>query len=128
MTTEVFKDLAPHITRQRLVIEGLNEEHLAERFIYEFLIDLSEELDMTMVDIPMIRRVQDYGYCGFMNWIESGCHFYTYAAAAEDGDLPIQELFTLDIYTCKKFDPVKCTNFVACYMGENLTAIEWKAV
>ena len=131
-TNEVpFRNFAPEIVRQRLVIEGLVSEPLTEKFIYDLLIDLSEELNMHMVDIPLIRRVKDYGYCGFMNWTESGCHFYTYQAAAEKaakGGSSYQELFTLDIYTCKKFDPVQAANFVAICMDEYLITIDWKEV
>ena len=105
-----MKDLAPHIFRQRMIVEGLygNELVLNEKVIKLFLLRLSRLLEMTVVYGPLVIREaekiypQHAGYEAVMIWAESGVNLYTW----EDG-----KFFSLDVYSCKAFSPEVVVNY-----------------
>jgi S-adenosylmethionine decarboxylase len=98
-----FRDLAPAIHRQRLVIEGYPKTHITDGDIKRFLSRLSNELGMKELIEPVTHRSDAYGWAGWIHWETSGAHFYAW-------EQPLL-FFSVDIYTCKPFDPDAAIDF-----------------
>ena len=114
-----WEDLAPDICRQRLVIEGtLNNVFLLEG-MSQYCNQISKVLNMTTVTTPVCNYNEKYGWCAYMHWIESGMHIYGW-----DDRTP--KFFSIDIYTCKKFDVMDAVNFTKKFFGDNLINIAWR--
>jgi S-adenosylmethionine/arginine decarboxylase-like enzyme len=109
-----MKDLAPTIYRQRLVIEGYPESAITDEQIKDYLSKLSVELDMNEILTPVTHRSDLFGWAGWIHWETSGAHFYAW-------EQPLL-FFSVDIYTCKAFDPQKAVDFTRNYF--NATEIE----
>jgi S-adenosylmethionine decarboxylase len=98
-----MEDLAPQIHRQRLVIEGYPREAISDEAIKAYLSELSTVLDMKQL-IPVVTHRSDlYGWAGWIHWETSGAHFYAW-------EQPLL-FFSVDIYTCKAFDPRAAEQF-----------------
>ena len=97
-----MRDLAPHIHRQRLVIEGYPAEVITAEEISEYLSRLSVELDMIEILTPVLHQSDLYGWAGWIHWETSGAHFYAW-------DDP--KFFSVDIYTCKPFSAEDAVTF-----------------
>src|SRR3974390_2277082 len=89
-------DLAPAITRVRLVIEGTCRVPITALAIRRYLRELSEVCGMTVLLDPVTHRSDRYGWAGWIHWETSGAHFYAW-------ERPLL-FFSVDIYTCKAFD------------------------
>ena len=96
-------DLAPEITRQRLVIEGYPKQVITDDAIKEYLTQLSSELGMHALITPITHRSDKFGWAGWIHWETSGAHFYAW----EEPRL----FFSVDIYTCKSFDAEVAVRF-----------------
>lgn len=92
-----MKDLAPDIYRQRLIIEGYPAQPISDEQIKTYLSELSTKLDMHQLIEPVTHRSDLYGWAGWIHWETSGAHFYAW-------EQPLL-FFSVDIYTCKAFDP-----------------------
>lgn len=110
-----WKDLAQHILRQRLVMEGLRHGTTPPEEIIGYLEELALATDMEVINGPGIQTAHEHGYMGWVHWKTSGAAVYTYPFDSWGGnpDVPeANELFTVDCYTCKPFRPedaVACT-------------------
>lgn len=106
-----YKDLAPSIHRQRLVIEGVpkSAEHLSDEKIKAYLSQLSKELDMVQISDVTTHRSDKYGEAAWIHWETSGAHFYAW-------EQPIL-FFSVDIYTCKAFKDEHAVEFTKKYFG-----------
>lgn len=102
-----YKDLAPDIYRQRLVIEGYPETSISDTQIKDYLAKLSDEVEMITLLEPVTHSSDKYGWAGWIHWETSGAHFYAW-------DQPVL-FFSVDIYTCKAFDPKKAVEFTKNY-------------
>lgn len=111
-----MRDLAPEIYRQRAVIEGYPTRELKADEIKEYLKKLSDVLDMTTLIEPVTHRSPMYGEAAWIHWETSGAHFYAW-------DVP-RLFFSVDIYTCKKFDVQDAVNFTKEFF--DATDIEYK--
>lgn len=100
--TREMHDLAPGIFRQRLVIEGTCRKPISVAEIKDYLAQLSEVCGMTLLIEPVTHRSDRYGWAGWIHWETSGAHFYAW----ED---PL--FFSVDIYSCKEFDPASVARF-----------------
>jgi len=89
--------LAPSIYRQRLVIEGTCADPISPAQIEQYLSGLSEVCGMRTLLAPVTHHSERYGWAGWVHWEASGAHFYAW-----DDPYPF---FSVDIYTCKAFDP-----------------------
>lgn len=98
-----MRDLAPAIHRQRLVIEGVPETVITAEDIETYLSTLSTELDMDLLLDPVTHCSDKYGWAGWVHWESSGAHFYAWEEP--------QLFFSVDIYTCKAFDPERAVRF-----------------
>ena len=90
-------ELAPEILRQRLVIEGIPARPVDDEQIRRYLSALSREVDMVQLLEPVTHRSDLYGWAGWIHWETSGAHFYAWEQP--------RLFFSVDIYTCKAFDP-----------------------
>jgi S-adenosylmethionine decarboxylase len=104
-----FRDLAPSILRQRLVIEGTRADPISATEISDYLVSLSHVCDMTVLIEPVMHRSDLYGWAGWVHWETSGAHFYAW-------DHPFV-FFSVDIYTCKAFDAREAVEFTRKYFG-----------
>jgi hypothetical protein len=106
-TMPFYRDLAPTICRQRLVIEGYPAFVIIDNHIKEYLSKLSDKLDMKTLIEPVTHCSDRFGWAGWIHWETSGAHFYAW----EDHLL----FFSVDIYTCKPFDPQIAIDFTKDY-------------
>lgn len=98
-----MQDLAPSIYRQRLVIEGYPKKAIAEDEIKTYLSQLSIATNMKLLNKPVTHRSDKFGWAGWVHWESSGAHFYAW-------DQPVL-FYSVDIYTCKRFDPLAAVEF-----------------
>ncbi len=106
-----MKDLAPAILRQRLVIEGYPQEVISDEKIKAYLKELAVVTDMNGLIDPVTHRSDMYGWAGWTHWETSGAHFYAW-------EQPLL-FFSVDIYTCKAFDPMKAVEFTRSFFDAN---------
>lgn len=104
-----YKDLAPTIHRQRLVVEGFPAKAISDTEIKDYLSKLSDVTDMTTLLEPVTHCSDKYGWAGWIHWETSGAHFYAW-------EKPIL-FFSVDIYTCKAFDPETVIEFTKNYFS-----------
>lgn len=97
-----YIDLAPGILRQRLVIEGYPAQRITAADITTYLERLGEVTAMRVLTKPVTHQSPMYGWAGWVHWETSGAHFYAW-------DSPL--FFSVDVYTCKAFDPAAATEF-----------------
>jgi S-adenosylmethionine decarboxylase len=102
-----YRDLAPMITRQRLVVEGYPTFVITDEHIKDYLSKLSVVTDMITLIEPVTHVSDLYGWAGWIHWETSGAHFYSW-------ERPVS-FFSVDIYTCKAFDPAKVVEFTEQY-------------
>ena len=114
-----WRDLAPDICRQRLVVEGTLHNSFEPEDMDRYCHEITEVLDMTYVGSPICNYEEDYGWCAYMHWKESGLHIYSW-----DNRSP--KFFSIDIYTCKSFDPMDAVRYTEEFFGDNLIQIQWK--
>lgn len=103
-----MRDLAPLIHRQRLVIEGIPDHSIESHDIVGYLSELSEVLDMMALTRPVTHLSPKFGWAGWIHWETSGAHFYAW-------DEPLR-FFSVDVYTCKAFDPGVAVEFTRTYL------------
>lgn len=111
-----MKDLAPSIYRQRLVIEGYPKTSVSDVQITDFLSKLSDVIGMHQLIEPVTHRSDTFGWAGWIHWETSGAHFYAW-------DQPML-FFSVDIYTCKAFDPKTAVAFTKKYFKSD--TVEFK--
>jgi hypothetical protein len=102
-------DLAPMILRQRLVIEGIPTAPISAAAISEYLVALGDVCDMVVLTEPVTHRSDKFGWAGWVHWETSGVHLYAW-------EQPML-FFSVDIYTCKAFDPVAATAYTRAFFG-----------
>jgi len=102
-----MEDLAPDIYRQRLVVEGYPRQPITDDDIKAYLSQLSTVIDMRSLIEPVTHRSPTYGWAGWIHWETSGAHFYAW-------DEP-RLFFSVDIYTCKQFDPQAAVQFTKAF-------------
>ena len=115
----MWKELAPAIHRQRMIIEGTLSSPLEPEAMSDYVMKITDVLNMTYVTAPILNYDEKYGWCAYMHWKESGIHMYAW-----DSHSP--PFFSVDIYTCKQFDPVDAVDFTEGFFGEDLIDIVWK--
>jgi hypothetical protein len=99
-----MKNLAPNITRQRLLIEGFYQNEVDEEVIKDYFKTVTESLSLRMYGDPIIfspggeGKEENQGYDAFVPLIDSGISLYIWVNS---------KFFSLIIYTCKDFDEEK---------------------
>ncbi len=105
---EDWRDLAPEIVRQRLVIEGIPARPVSDEQIRRYLSALSREVDMVQLLEPVTHRSDLYGWAGWIHWETSGAHFYAWEQP--------RLFFSVDMYTCKAFDVDTAVSFTRRFL------------
>jgi S-adenosylmethionine decarboxylase len=113
-----WRDLAPTILRQRVVIEGRRDSPVMGDVVVEYLRQLSDVCGMTALIDPVAHYSERYGWAGWVHWETSGAHVYAW-------DLP-EPFFSVDIYTCKWFDPAAAACFTQSFLGAR--EVVWREV
>jgi S-adenosylmethionine decarboxylase len=102
-----MKDLAPEIYRQRLIIERKPNKIINDVQIKGYLSELSNKLNMKTLIPPVTHKSDKFGWAGWIHWESSGAHFYAWGKPSL--------FFSVDIYTCKKFDNSVAIEFTKSY-------------
>ena len=119
---DTFKDLAPMIIRRRLIIEAIiDHRYINSEIISDYMIKLSETMNMTIVTNPIFNYLEEYGWSAYMSWKESGMHVYTWS---ETENRP--SFMSIDIYTCKNFDLEKVIEFTKDAFKNSISEITWR--
>jgi S-adenosylmethionine/arginine decarboxylase-like enzyme len=96
-----MEDLAPHIYRQRLLIEGIYEIDVQIETVHQFFAALLIGLGVSAAGDAIVNsslgqgELENQGIEAFMPLIESGVALYTWQSS---------RFISLIIYTCKAFD------------------------
>ena len=114
----MWKNLAPNLYRQRLLIEGTTKVMVGPKEIKTYLLELADVTKMEVLAGPFVDSAHEMGWAGWIHWKTSGTHFYSYST-----DHP---LFTVDTYTCKFFDAKKLVDFTQKYFSA--LEIAWKEI
>jgi len=99
-----MKNLAPKITRQRLLIEGFYKIDADKKVITDYFNKITQSLNLRMYGEPIIfspggeGKEINQGYDAFVPLINSGISVYVWSNA---------KFLSLIIYTCKSFDETK---------------------
>lgn len=99
-----MKNLAPHITRQRLLIEGFYNIHVDKEVITTYYETITKALGLRTYGPPIIHHPSgqgkeiNQGFDCFVPLIDSGIYV---------GAWTNEKFFSTIIYTCKKFDEKK---------------------
>ena len=72
---------------------------------------------MVQLGEPITHQSPKYGWAGWIHWETSGAHFYAW-------DEP-KLFFSIDIYTCKAFDPIEAYAFTKKYFSAD--DVEYKS-
>lgn len=114
----VWKNLAPNLIRQRLIIEGTTKKIVEPEQMKKYLLELAKVSDMEVLEEPVAYTAHEMGYGGWIHWKSSGAHFYSYPTNPP--------LFTVDTYTCKPFSVKKVVDFTKKFF--NVIDIVWKEI
>jgi len=107
-----MKNLAPNITRQRLLLEGFYEINADPYVIENYFKGITEYLSLRMYGKPIIfspwddGKEENQGYDAFVPLIDSGISVYVWSKT---------KFLSLIIYTCKDFDEQKAVEFTKNY-------------
>ncbi len=99
-----MKNLAPSITRQRLLIEGFYKIDADKSVIIDYFNTITKSLKLKMYGEPIIfspggkGKNINQGYDAFVPLIDSGISVYVWSNA---------KFLSLIMYTCKSFDENK---------------------
>ena len=99
-----MKNLAPNITRQRLLIEGFYKINVNKSSIENYFKEITTSLKLRMYDKPIIfspieeGKEENQGYDAFVPLIDSGISVYVWSTSA---------FISIIIFTCKSFDEKK---------------------
>ena len=113
-----WKNLAPDLVRQRIIIERTTKKIVEPEQIKEYLDELAKICDMEKLSGPYAYTAQNMGYGGWIHWKSSGAAFYSYPTSPP--------LFTVDCYTCKPFSCEKAAKFTRKFF--NAIDVVWKEV
>ena len=117
MLSEVHSVVGKYVVRQRMIVEGTLHNLFLPEEISRYAKELSTVLDMKLITSPVLNYEPKYGWCAFVHWKESGMHIYTW-----DNRQPT--FFSVDIYTCKAFDPKHVLRYTEEFFGDSLIEIE----
>ena len=96
-----MKNLAPKITRQRLLVEGFFQINVDKNVILDYFNKITKSLNLRMYGEPIVFSAGsegkdiNQGYDAFVPLIDSGISVYVWSNA---------KFLSLIIYTCKDFD------------------------
>lgn len=120
--TKNWTNIAPNLCRQRLILEVATDHLVMPKEFKDYLVKLSAILKMRPLADPFAYPAEDMGYGGWIHWVTSGTHIYSYPKEVTGINEPI---LTVDAYTCKPFDAEKMIEFTATYFNLDKEKISW---
>lgn len=114
-----MRDLAPDITRQRLLIEGTYERAITRGDVESYLVRVAAHLDLRTYGNPVVHapggagKDENEGFDAFIPLIDSGISLYVWSR---------RRFFAAVLFTCKKFDSTAALDFTREFFGA--TALE----
>jgi len=117
-----MENLAPNITRQRLLIEGFYNINVDKSSIKNYFKEITDSLKLRMYGKPIIFSPRDegkeenQGYDAFVPLIDSGISVYIWSAS---------KFLSIIIFTCKVFNENKALEITKNYF--EIEKIEHKA-
>ena len=109
-----MKDLAPEITRQRLLIEGRYTIDVDRDKVEAYLLGLASHLGLRTYGAPMVHapgglgKDENQGFDAFVPLIDSGISLYVWSSA---------KFFAAVLFTCKHFDADRAVDFTREFFG-----------
>jgi S-adenosylmethionine decarboxylase len=110
-----MKDLAPHILRQRLLIEGFYSIDVTRTTVEDYLRGLARHLGLRTYAEPVVYspaagvgRAGNQGFDGFVPLVDSGISAYIWTA---------DRFFSVVVYTCARFSEAAALEFTRTYFG-----------
>jgi len=103
-----MRDLAPDITRQRLLIEGCYTSVVDRDAVRAYLSGVAKHLELSSYDEPIIHspagigKAENAGFDAFLPLIDSGISLYVWSA---------RRFFAVVLFTCKRFDVERALAF-----------------
>jgi len=113
-----WKNLAPGLVRQRVIIEALTPNLVRPQQMVEYLKELAKVTNMEVINSPKAYSAHELGFGGWVHWRTSGAAIYSYPTNPP--------LVTVDCYTCKPFNAKQAAGFTADYF--KATEIVWKEI
>ncbi len=113
-----WKNLAPNLIRQRVIIECTTKKIVGPEQIKSYLKELAKVTKMEVLSEPKAYSAHDMGYGGWIHWKSSGAAVYSYPTNPP--------LFTVDCYTCKPFSAKEAAEFTKSYL--NAIDLVWQEV
>lgn len=115
---KLWKNLAPGLVRQRVIIEATTSIIVMPEQIRDYLNALAKVTGMEKLSGPYVYSAHEMGYGGWIHWKTSGAAFYSY---------PTNPPFlSVDCYTCKPFSPLVAVEFTTKFF--NPIDLVWKEV
>jgi S-adenosylmethionine/arginine decarboxylase-like enzyme len=117
-----MKNLAPHILRQRLLIEATYEKTISKADVEHYLMQLPSALNLGLYSDPVVYspggegKAENQGYDGFVALIDSGISIYIWETT---------RFLSVVAYTCKSFDTLIALEFTKNFF--KTTELEWMA-
>lgn len=117
-----MRDLAPEITRQRLLIEGYYSVDMDQTAVESYLLSVASHLDLRTYGKPVIHapggigKEENQGFDAFIPLIDSGISLYVWSSA---------KFFSAVLFTCKAFDVERAVSYTKDYFGA--TEVEHQA-
>ncbi len=111
-----MRNLAPGITRQRLLIEGFYNREVDKETIERYFREITESLELRMYGEPIIfspggeGKQENQGYDAFVPLIDSGISLYVWSNS---------KFLSAVIYTCKGFDEKKAVETTRSFFKMN---------
>jgi len=109
-----MRDLAPDITRQRLLIEGYFTTAVDRDAVERYLLGLARHLDLTTYGTPVVHspagegKPENQGFDAFIPLIDSGISLYVWSKP---------RFFAAVLFTCKRFDVGRALDFTRTHFA-----------
>ena len=109
-----MRDLAPKITRQRLLIEGYYSVSMNQTVVESYLLGIASHLDLRTYGTPIVHvpgglgKEENEGFDAFIPLIDSGISLYVWSSA---------KFFAAVLFTCKTFDTERAVSYTTEYFA-----------
>jgi S-adenosylmethionine decarboxylase len=109
-----MRNLAPHIFRQRLLIEGFYTTAVTRDRVAAYLQGAAGHLGLEAYGEPTVHspagigKAENQGFDAFLPLVDSGITAYVWSAA---------KFFSVVVYTCKGFDEAAAIAYTREFFG-----------
>lgn len=116
-----MKDLAPQITRQRVLVEGYYSIAMDQAKVQSYLLGVASHPGLRTYGDPIVHapggagKEENEGFDAFVPLIDSGISLYVWSSA---------NFFAVLLFTCKTFDTEDAVDFTRDFFGSE--QVEYK--